>query len=86
MFSVVSAPRLYNKNLTQLELELGRILETAVECIWEEMARKELECDQEDFMCELTWEWDCDKSVARIRLVKTENTSAWVTVNWKCAE
>jgi hypothetical protein len=26
---------------------------------------------------------DCDKSVARIRLVKTENSSACITVNCK---
>jgi hypothetical protein len=31
VFSVESAPRLYNEDLTQLELELGRVLEMAVE-------------------------------------------------------
>jgi hypothetical protein len=44
MFSMVSAPRLYNEDLTQLELELGRLLEMAVEGDWEEMARKDLDC------------------------------------------
>jgi hypothetical protein len=34
-------------------------------------------------MCDLKLQWDCDDSVARIQLVKTENTSACVTVNWK---
>jgi hypothetical protein len=33
-----------------------------------------------DFMLDLKWQWDCDKSVARIRLVKTEKC---VTVNCK---
>jgi hypothetical protein len=41
---------------------------------------------QEDFMCKLKLQWDCYKSVARLRLVKTENLSAWATVNWKCVE
>jgi hypothetical protein len=42
VFSVGSAPRLYNEDLTQLELELGRVLEMAAEDNWGEMARKEL--------------------------------------------
>jgi hypothetical protein len=42
VFSVGSAPRLYNEDLIQLELELGRVLEVAVEGDSEEMARKEL--------------------------------------------
>jgi hypothetical protein len=44
VFSVGSAPRLYNEDLTQLELELGLVLEMAVQGDWEEMARKELDC------------------------------------------
>jgi hypothetical protein len=45
MFSVGSTPRLYN-DLTQLEWELGQVLEMAVEGDWEEMGRKELDCDE----------------------------------------
>jgi hypothetical protein len=38
---------------------------------------------RKDFMCDLKWQWDCYISVAGIRLVKTENPSACVTVNCK---
>jgi hypothetical protein len=34
-------------------------------------------------MCDIQLQWDCDISIERIRLVKTENPSAWATVNWK---
>jgi hypothetical protein len=43
MFSVGPAPRLYNEDFTQLEGELGRVLEMSVGD-WEEMARKDLDC------------------------------------------
>jgi hypothetical protein len=38
---------------------------------------------KENFMCDLMWQWDSYISVARIRLVKTEDPSACVTVNCK---
>jgi hypothetical protein len=37
---------------------------------------------KEDFMCDLKWQWDCYKSIAKIQLVKT-NPSAYVMVNWE---
>jgi hypothetical protein len=38
---------------------------------------------KEDSVCDFKWQWDCFKSVSRIRLVKTENLRACVTVNCK---
>jgi hypothetical protein len=48
-----STLRLYNEDLMQLERELGRVLEMAEKGDWEDMARKKLDCVQEDFTCEL---------------------------------
>jgi hypothetical protein len=45
--------------------------------------KKGIRLGQEDFKCWRKSEWDCYKSVAMIRLVKAENSSACVTVNWK---
>jgi hypothetical protein len=44
-----------------------------------EMARQ---C-QEDFRCDLKLKLDCDKSLARIRLVKTQNPSVCAMISWK---
>jgi hypothetical protein len=44
VFSVGSASRLYNEDLAQLQLDLGRVLHTTVENDLEEIARKELDC------------------------------------------
>jgi hypothetical protein len=46
MFSVGSAPRLYNEDLTQLELGLDRLLEMTVEGDREEKATNKLDCDK----------------------------------------
>jgi predicted RNA-binding Zn-ribbon protein involved in translation (DUF1610 family) len=46
------------------------------------MARKELDCNKET-SCVIGSYSETEKSVAKIRLMKTENSSACVTVNWK---
>jgi hypothetical protein len=38
---------------------------------------------KKDFTCNFKSQCDCYKAVARIRLVKTENHSARVTVNYR---
>jgi hypothetical protein len=56
----------------------------AEELDWvENNGKKRIKLRKEDFMCDLTLQWDYDKSVARIRLVKTENSSAFITLNRK---
>jgi hypothetical protein len=52
-------------------IELSRVFGTGRCRI---MSRKEL-------CCEKKWQWDCYKSVARIRLVRTGNPGACVTMN-----
>jgi hypothetical protein len=43
-FSFFICLEAYNEDVTQLELELGRVLEMTVEDDWEEIARNELGC------------------------------------------
>jgi hypothetical protein len=47
------------------------------------IGKKGIRLWKEDFMYDSKWQWDCYKSVARIRLVKTEYPSACVMVNCK---
>jgi hypothetical protein len=81
------APRGYITKSSKWSLVVVRSWESSVEeeFIWvscrQDDSRRWLW--KEDFMCDLKWQWDCYKSVARIRLVKTEKPSACVTVNWK---
>jgi hypothetical protein len=82
-------PRAYitgsSKGAVSCFQELSRVLERAVKGDWEEMARKELGCAKKT-SC-VIWSYsETDKSVAKIRLVKTENPSECVTVNWKRVE
>jgi hypothetical protein len=68
VFSVRSAPRLYNEDLTQLEGKSGRVLEMVVK-VTKKKWQEEIRPCHEDFICDLKLQRDCDKSIARIRLV-----------------
>jgi hypothetical protein len=63
--------------------ELDWVLEMLVEGDWEKMARKELCCEKKTSYVIWSDIETAMKSVARIRLVKSENPSACVTVNCK---
>jgi hypothetical protein len=41
----------------------------------ENNGKKGIRLCKEDFMCDLKLQWDCHESIARIQLVKTEDTS-----------
>jgi hypothetical protein len=80
VFSVVTAPRLYNMDLAQLELELSRVPELAVAAEnWESRQSSRIENNgkkgirlcEDDFMCDLKLQCDCYESVARRRLVES---------------
>jgi hypothetical protein len=63
----------------EMQVEFRESLEMAVE----NDIKKGIRLWEED-LCVLQWQWDYYKSVARIRLVKTENTSACVCVTVNC--
>jgi hypothetical protein len=84
VFSVGSVPRSYKGAHYRIVVgrECGWILEMAVESDWEEMARKESDCAKKS--PRVIWSAsETYKSVARIRLLKTANPLACVTVKWK---
>jgi hypothetical protein len=84
MFSVGSAPRLYNEDPWPAELEVNESHETTVEDDGEEMTTSLVEIwksarEEKTLHVIIT----VLKSVARIQLVKTEKPGVCVTVNCK---
>jgi hypothetical protein len=69
VFSVGAAPRIYTKDLTQLELELSESGDGSRKRL-RSNGKKEIGLPKEDFICE-TGVTTVLKYVARIRLVNT---------------
>jgi hypothetical protein len=83
VFSVGSVPRSYNG--TEMKRRSTAEYTTVVERSrvdsrnWQ--PQKWQERCQEDFTCDVKLQWDCDKSVATKRLVKTENPGACASMS-----
>jgi hypothetical protein len=76
---VIKGQKLSLESVVKNWLDFWRCQFKMTEKKWERGIRRW----KEDFVCDLKWHWDCYKSVARIRLVKSENPGACVTVNCK---
>jgi hypothetical protein len=63
------------KSLPGYELGSGETEPSSRNWQLQNNGKKGIRLCKEDFMCDLNLQRDCYKSVARIRLVKTENTS-----------
>jgi hypothetical protein len=73
VFSLGAAPRLYNEDLGQPDIELRVSSELAVGRIIEKKWQESNYTVQRKLYGVLQIQLDCHKSVARIRLVKTED-------------
>jgi hypothetical protein len=75
VFSVGAVPRLYNEDLRQLELELRESPELVVGRIIVKKWQERNSAVQRRLHSVIQLQWDCYESVARTRLVETEDTS-----------
>jgi hypothetical protein len=78
-----TASRKVTLTLTLTRIEIGSSSGDGSRRWLRRNGKKGISLWQEDFTCDLKWQRDCDKSVARIRLVKTEDPNACTTVNCK---